>query len=203
MSVNDTYAPRPKHFLADLVHAMGEAARTAQQATIDQCKSEAQAYTERLRTGTNAGAGALHKAAVADASQIRAQSRAAEERLRLETEERISRRHKRLEDELRECDSVIELEIRRVGALLQAFEADVDKVFEQLRQGTDPSSLITIATRMPSPPVYIDPDARALVNDLRQARTRATRIESLDRTRMDSGMGFAPRTHARPRSGQP
>jgi hypothetical protein len=203
MSVNDTYAPRPKHFLADLVQAMGEAARTAQQATIDQCKSEAKAYTERLRAGTNSGAGALHKAAVADASQIRAQSRAAEERLRLETEERISRRNKRLEDELRECDSVIELEIRRVGALLQAFEAEVDTVFEQLRQGTDPSSLITIATRMPSPPVYIDPDARALVNDLRQARTRATRIESLDRTRMDSGMGFAPRTHARPRSGQP
>ena len=45
MSVNDTYAPRPKHFLADLVQAMGEAALTAQQATIDQCKSEAQAYT--------------------------------------------------------------------------------------------------------------------------------------------------------------
>jgi len=202
MSVNDTYAPRPKHFLADLVQAMGEAARTAQQATIDQCKSEAKAYTERLRAGTNSGAGALHKAAVADASQIRAQSRAAEERLRLETEARISRRNKRLEDELRECDSVIELEIRRVGALLQAFEAEVDTVFEQLRQGTDPSSLITIATRMPSRRSTSTP-TRGL-SSMIFARPHAGNADRVPGSHADGLRdGLCAEDHARPRSGQP
>ena len=77
MSANDTETRRPKQFLADLVRAMGEAARAARQETVEQCQSDAKAYTERLRAGTNSGAAELHKAAVADVGTIRDQSKAA------------------------------------------------------------------------------------------------------------------------------
>jgi hypothetical protein len=203
MSVNSTDTHRPKQFLADLVKAMGEAARAAQQATIDQCRSDATECTERLRAGTSGGSGDLHRAAVADVRTIREQSRAAEERVRIVTEERIIRRNQRLEEELREYQSAIETEVHSVGERVQAFEAEVARVFEQLVQGTDPLSFVKIAARMPSPPAFIDPVPGTLLHDLRQGRSRATRAESADRSRLDSGIAFAPRTHSRPRSGQP
>jgi uncharacterized protein (DUF885 family) len=188
MSVNDTDTRHPSQFLTDLVQAMGEAARTERQATIDQCQSDAKAYTEHLRAGTNGGAAALHRAAVADVSTIREQSKAAAERIRIETAERISRRNRRLERELQEYDSVIETEIHRVGEQVEAFEAEVAQFFEQLVQGTDPVSFLTIATRLPNPPAFVDPDPRTLLRDLRRGHSQAA---------------FTPRSHAKPRSGQP
>ena len=193
----------PKQFLADLVQAMGEAARTAQQATLDQCHSDATDCTERLRASTSGGSGDLHRAAVADVRTIREQAKAAEERVRIVTEQRIARRYQRLEDELQEYQAAIETEAQNVGGWLQAFEAEVAQVFEQLMQGTDPLSFVKIAARMPSPPAFADPDPEAIVRGLRQRQTQARRAESLDRSRLDPGMGFAPRSHARPRSGQP
>jgi hypothetical protein len=190
--VNSTDTHRPKQFLADLVQAMGEAARAERQATIDQCKSEATEYTERLRASTSGATGDLHRGAVGDVRTIREQSRAAEERVRTVTEERIARRYQRLDEELREYQSAVEAEVHRVGERVQAFEAEVAHVFEQLVQGTDPSSFMKIAARMPSSPAFVDPVPGTLLHDLRQSRSRAPRPES-----------FAPRTHARPRSGQP
>jgi hypothetical protein len=202
MSVISTDTQGPKQFLADLVQAMGEAARTAQQATLDQCHSDATDYTERLRAGTSGGSGDLHRAAVADVRTIREQAKAAEERVRIVTEQRIARRYQRLEDELQEYQAAIETEVQSVSERLEAFEAEVAQVFEQLVQGTDPLSFVKIAARMPSSPTFADPDPEAIVRGLRQRQTQSRRAESLDRSRLDSGMAYAPRTHARPRSGQ-
>jgi hypothetical protein len=203
MSVTSTDTPRPKQFLADLVQAMGAAARAAQQETLDQCRADAMAYTEHLRAGTSGGSGDLHKTAVADVRTIREQAKIAEERVLIVTEQRIARRYQRLEDELQEYRGAIETEAQSVGERLQAFEAEVNQVFEQLVQGTDPLSFVKIAARMPSPPTFADPDPEAIVRGLRQRQTQSRRAESLDRSRMDSGIAYAPRTHARPRSGPP
>src|ERR1035437_642091 len=192
MSVISTDTQGPKQFLADLVQAMGEAARTAQQATLDQCHSDATDCRGRLRASTSGGSGDLHRAAVADVRTIREQAKAAEERVRIVTEERIIRRNQRLEEELREYQSAIETEVHSVGERVQAFEAEVARVFEQLVQGTDPLSFVKIAARMPSPPAFIDPVPGTLLHDLRQGRSRATRAESADRSRLDSGIAFAP-----------
>lgn len=202
MSANDTETRRPKQFLADLVRAMGEAARAARQETVEQCQSDAKAYTERLRAGTNSGAAELHKAAVADVGTIRDQSKAAAERIRIETEARISRRNRQLEDDLAEYQAVVEAELHRVGERVQAFEAEVAQFFEQLRQGNDPLSFVTIAAHMPNPLAFVDPDPGAFVHDLRLAHSQATPEEARDQSRMDPATSFAPRAHSKPRSGQ-
>jgi hypothetical protein len=206
MSVNSTDSHRPKQFLADLVQAMGEAAISAREAALDQCHSDARAYTERLRVGTSGGTGDLHRAAVTDVRTIREQSKAYSERVRIQTEELIAHREQQLEEELRLYQSAIETEIDRVGERIQAFEAEVGQFFEQLLRGTDPLSLVTIAARMPNPPAFVDPDPAIILRGSRQGHGRghgqAPRAESTDRSRMDPGMAFAPRTNSRPRSGQ-
>jgi hypothetical protein len=199
--VASTDIDRPKQFLADLMQAMGEAARTARQDAIDQCKSDAQAYSESLHAGTSGGAGDLHRAAVADVRTLREHARAAEERVRVQTAERIARREQRLVDDLTEYQAALETEVQRVGLRVQAFEAEVAEQFKRLLEGTDPSSLMSLASRMPSPPSYPDPDPHDLIHDYRQGRGRAHRGEGQDRSVMNSGTAFAPRTHARPRSG--
>ncbi len=63
-SVNDTSADRSKQFLADLGKAMHSTAEAARLAATDECRSNAQAYTEYLRA--NSEGASLHKAAAAD-----------------------------------------------------------------------------------------------------------------------------------------
>jgi hypothetical protein len=186
--VNDTDTQRPRQFLTDLVKAMGEAARTAQQATIEQCQSDAQAYTEHLRAGTNGGTGALHKAAVADVATIREQSKEAVDRVRVETEERISRRNKKLEHDLHQYEAAVEYEITRVGEETEGFKAEVARFFEQLMQGDDPMSLVAVAARMPQPPAFDDPNPKTLLREFHRVHGQAS---------------FSPRANAKPRSGQP
>lgn len=213
MSVNETATRRPIQFLADLAQAMRATAETARPATIAQCESDAKAYTEHLRARTNSEVASLHKAARVDVGAIREWSKAEAERIRIETEERILRRHRQLEEELEEYDSAIEIELHRVGEQVQAFEAEVAQYFEQLLQDTDAASFATMVARMPDPPAFVDPDPGTLVHDLRLRRSQAMPADSLsisgetpeevpDHWWMDSPAALAARVRSKVGSGQ-
>jgi hypothetical protein len=176
---NDRATRRPTQFLADLAQAMRATAETARQATVEQCKSDADAYTEQLRAGTNGETASLRTASSADNGAIREWSKAEAERIRVEMEERISRRQSQLEEELQEYNSAIDIEFQRVGERVQAFEAEVAQFFERLLQGTDPASFATMASQLPVSPAFGDPDPAALVHDLRLSRSPAMQVESV------------------------
>ena len=187
----ETDGHRPKQFLTDLVQAMSEAARSARQASIDQCRSEAAAYTESLLAGKKSGADALHRAAVADVGVLRQQYKVAADRIVAETAERVVRRNMRLEDELRQSQADIETEIKRVGERMATFETELAGFCEQLRRGSDPQSIVKIASRAPRSPVF----------ETRIGSGQAAPPEPLDRSRPEFGTAYAPRSNSRPRSG--
>jgi len=211
---NDRATRRPTQFLADLAQAMRATAETARQATVEQCKSDADAYTEQLRAGTNGETASLRTASSADNGAIREWSKAEAERIRVEMEERISRRQSQLEEELQEYNSAIDIELQRVGERVQAFEAEVAQFFERLLQGTDPASVAKMASQLPVSPAFGDPDPAALVHDLRMSRSPAAQADSLpvpdqtpevvtDHWWMDSPAALAARVHAKPGPGEP
>ena len=158
---------RPTRFMADLALAMRATAETARQATIDQCQSDAQTYTEHLRARKNGDSASLHAAASADVGTIREWSKAEAERIRIEMEERIARRNVELEEELKEYRSAAEIEIQHVGERVAAFEAEVAAFFEKLLQGNDPTAFATMAALVPDPPAFNAPDPAALVQAIR------------------------------------
>jgi hypothetical protein len=214
MIENDRATRRPTQFLADLAQAMRVAAETARQATVEQCKSDANSYTEQLRAGTNGETASLRTASSADNGAIREWSKAEAERIGVEMEERISRRHNQLEKELQEYNSAIDIELQRVGERVQAFEDEVAQFFERLLQGTDPASLAKMASQLPVSPAFGDPDPAALVHDLRMSRSPAVQADSLpvpdqtpevvtDRWWMDSPAALAARVRAKPGPGEP
>ena len=211
---NDRATRRPTQFLADLAQAMRATAETARQATVEQCKSDADAYTEQLRAGTNGETASLRTASSADNGAIREWSKAEAERIRVEMEGRISRRQSQLEEELQEYNSAIDIELQRVGERVQAFEAEVAQFFERLLQGTDPASVAKMASQLPVSPGFGDPDPAALVHDLRMSRSPAVQADSLpvpdqtpevvaDHWWMDSPAALAARVHAKPGPGEP
>lgn len=163
--MNEFDGHRPKQFLADLTQAMRATAEMARQATLEQCQQDALVYTEKLRART--AAATLQKEAGADVVAIRDWSKAAMDRIRTETEERVARRHGQLEEELQECSAAVETEVQRVDELVRAFEVEVAQFFEQLVQGTDPSSFATMAARAPNPPAFPELGTGSLLDELR------------------------------------
>jgi len=179
MSEDDRATRRPTKFQADLAQAMRATVETARLATVEQCESDAKAYAEQLRAGTNGETASRRTAASADYGAIRQWSKLEAERIRVETEERTSRRHSQLEMELQEYNSAVELELQRVGERIQAFDAEVAQFFERLLQATDPASLAAMASQLPVSRAFGDPDPAALVHNLRLSRSPIKKTDSL------------------------
>jgi F0F1-type ATP synthase membrane subunit b/b' len=172
MSVNENATRRPGQFLADLTLAMSATAATARQATIDQCRTDAEARKEQLRSGQEDDALAMRKAAEADVAAIREWSKAEMDHTRTETEERIALRRRRLEGELEAYDSAIEIELRRVAEQIEAWQADLTVFFDRLLQDSDhsdPTTFAALAAQMPDPPSFEEPDPSGIVRSLRAA----------------------------------
>jgi hypothetical protein len=167
MSVNETGTHSPRQFLADLTQAMSATAETARQATIDQCRADAEAHVKQLRAMQDDEAISMRKAAEDDVATIREWSKTELDRTRLATEERIALRRKRLEGEIAEYDSAVEVELGRVGEEIQAWEADLGVFFERLLADPDPTTFAAMAAQMPDPPDFGNPDPSSLVRNLR------------------------------------
>ena len=170
ISVNDSAPNRANRFLADLTEAMRVAAESAQVTSVDQCRIDSKAYVENLRARTQDDSEGLRKSAQDDVATIREQSKARVDRIRQETEQRISRRRELLDQELQEYNSAIELEVQRVQQRVAAFQSEVGQFFEQLLQGADPAVFASMASQMPDPPSFAEPDRETLASELRATR---------------------------------
>jgi hypothetical protein len=139
---------------------MRSTAETARLAAVEHCREESKTYVEQLQAQTVDEAGSLRRDSEADVATIRSRSKSQVDQVRAETEERIARRMEHLQQELADYNAAIELEVQRVQERVVAFEAEVQRFFETLLQGADPTVFANMAYRMPSPPEF-DPNRPA------------------------------------------
>jgi hypothetical protein len=97
------------------------------------------------------------------------------ERIRVETEQRISRRRDLLEQELQEYNSAIELDIDHVQKRVASFETEVAAFFEKLQQESDPTVFASMAAQMPDPPEFSEADRSSMNEDMRARRDEIVR----------------------------
>lgn len=155
INVNESAPYRPKPFLADLMLAMRSTAETTRLRAIQECREDARACVEQIQTRTNDEADDLRSAAEASVVTIRESSQAQVERVRAEADELIGRRRERLEQELAEHNSVVELEVQRVQERVAAFQDEMTRFFERLLENdVDPTAIAAMASNMPSSPNF-------------------------------------------------
>jgi hypothetical protein len=99
------------------------------------------------------------------------------ERIRVETEKRVSRRRELLDQELHEYNAAIELEVQRVEKRVGSFEEEVAAFFEQLLQEADPTIFASMAAQMPDPPAFTEIANGALTAELRARREQIMRTD--------------------------
>lgn len=145
-------ARRDNPLVAGLVKAMREAAIASRAETTARLQAEAGARVEAIRARATTETAALRKRADDDVADIREWSKAELARIRQETEERIEARKGELTGEVERHAAVVERLVDEVQSTVSAFEADMDRFFEQLLAETDPARLAGLAERAPEPP---------------------------------------------------
>lgn len=153
--VSESAPYRLKPFLADLALVMRSTAETARLRAIRECREDARTCVEQIKARKDDEADNLRGAAEASVVTIRESSQAQVEQVRAQADELIGRRRERLEQELAECNSVVELEVQRVQERVAAFQDETTRFFERLLQNdVDPAAIAAMASKMPSPPNF-------------------------------------------------
>jgi hypothetical protein len=173
--VNETAVRHPNRFLADLMATMRSAAETARRETLEQCRTDAEAYTRELRAQSEDRAASLRATADADVEAIREWSRAEVERIRIETDSRIAALGAALERELGSFDSAVAGEVERVDLLVRDFERDVAAFCDRLLSEPDPAAFATLAAQMPDVPMF-EPETEAAVESEPEPERRSVAI---------------------------
>jgi hypothetical protein len=143
---------RDNPLVAGLVKAMREAALASRSETTDRLAAEATARVEAIRTRATTEAADLKKQADEDVSAIRDWSKAEMARVRQRTEERIDERKSELAAETERHAATVDRLVDEVETTVAAFEADMDRFFEELLAESDPARLATLAEQAPDPP---------------------------------------------------
>jgi hypothetical protein len=143
---------RGNPLVAGLIKAMREAAIASRQETTSQLQAEATARVEAIRSGSTEESATLRKRVDDDIAGIREWSKIEMARIRAETEHRIEeRRADAIAESQRHLSEVEEL-VLQVQSTVTAFEADMDRFFEELLAESDPARLATLAEQAPEPP---------------------------------------------------
>ena len=158
--------------VAGLVKAMRDAARAARDETTARMRADAAARADQIRLEAVAAGAALKKRADEDVTGIREWSRAEAARIRQETESRIAERKARLATETQAHAAATEKLNGELKDAIVAFEAEMERFFDQLLKEDDPARLATLAERLPEPPTFARlGDAPAPARAPRAART--------------------------------
>ena len=166
-SVNETFAGRPKQFLADLTQAMRSAAEAGQTTVVEQARANAESYIEGLRQEATGQQSSLREAAAEDVAQLRDQSKAQAQLVREESERRIRQRRQVLDDAIAEYARAEDAELKRVEEQVAAWELELGKFYTRLADETDPTIFASLASTMPNAPEYGDADPGELVRRMR------------------------------------
>ena len=145
-------ARRDNPLVAGLVKAMREAAIASRAETTARLQAEAGTRVEAIRARATTESADLKKRADEDVAEIREWSKAELARVRQVTDDRIEARKGELSSEIERHASAVERLVDQVQTTVSAFEADMDRFFEQLLAENDPARLAGLAERAPEPP---------------------------------------------------
>lgn len=165
--MNETFAGRPKQFLADLTQAMRSAAEAGQTTVVEQARANAESYMESLRQEATGEQSSLREAAAEDVAQLRDQSKAQAQLVREESERRIRQRRLVLDEAIAEYARAADAELKRVDEQVAAWELELGKFYTQLADETDPTIFASLAATMPNAPEYGEADPGELVRKMR------------------------------------
>lgn len=171
-------ANAPNRLLADLTSVMRATAETSRESALEQCRTDGQAFIERLHEIAEEGAKGLTKTAEDDVATIEGQSKSSVERVRGEAERRIGRRREILEQEAEEFKAAVDREIERVDGRVAEFEKEIAEFFGQL-EGSDPETFASLASKVPDPPVLEELDLDALASQVRERHEAIARAAAL------------------------
>jgi hypothetical protein len=171
-SVNEPVVGRPKQFLADLATAMRSTAEAASRTIVEQSQANAEAYAVEVRERAGSEIAGLRKAAADDVAVIRDQSKTEMQRVSEQGERLIVRRQQDLELELAEYDAALAFGLAHVKELVDEFEAQLSRSFDELVEEADPTIFASLAAQMPDLPDFGEPNPAGLVRQLR-ARSAA------------------------------
>lgn len=143
---------RTNPLVAGLVKAMREAAIASRAETTSRLQAEAGTRVESIRARATSETAELKKRADDDVAEIREWSKAELARIRQVTDDRIEARKTELTGELGRHAAAVEQLVDQVQTTVSAFEADMDRFFEQLLAENDPAKLAGLAERAPEPP---------------------------------------------------
>ncbi len=143
---------RTNPLVAGLVKAMREAAVASRAETTTRLQTEATARVEAIRTSGTEESSALRKRVDEDIASIRDWSKGEMSRIRQETETRIEARRADAIEENDRHGAHVEKLVEQVQSRVDAYEAEMDRFFEQLLAENDPARLAALAGQAPDPP---------------------------------------------------
>ena len=143
---------RDNPLVAGLVKAMREAAIASRDETTARLAAEAQARVEAIRARATDETAGLRKRAEEDVTAIREWSKAEIARVKQETDNRIDARKTALAAETDRHAASVDRLVDEVQTTVAAFEADMDRFFNELLAENDPARLATLAEQAPDPP---------------------------------------------------
>jgi hypothetical protein len=109
-------------------------------------------HVRKVRVRAAAEAEELKRLAEEDVGRIHDWSAAESERLRLETEGRISARREDLERHLRQHDDLIEREISGTSEAVEEYQTQLDQFVDRLAGEREPTEIAQLASQLPEPP---------------------------------------------------
>jgi hypothetical protein len=179
---------RPSKFMVDLTKAMQAAAEEARTRTIGQFQADAKGHIEQIHGRSSTEAADLRRQADDDVAAVREWSKLEIARIREETEGKISARKGQLESQIEMHAAQIEREIEIVQGRVSEFEAEMAAFFERLLAEDDPTSIASMAERLPEPPPFdtvAEYAAATIAEEIARAATAAAEAEAHAETEVE------------------
>jgi hypothetical protein len=141
----------------------------------------------------------LRRLADADVGEINEWSAGEADRIRRETETKISARREDLERHLRQHDALIEREITGANDAVEKYQAELDQFVERLAVEDDPTEIAQLARDLPEPP-DIDEVASAARADAVAEMSRSETAADVEAASLGL-VGVMDRSVIKPRTG--
>jgi hypothetical protein len=163
-------------FLHEIARQMLAAAQGERARISADVANSLEEHVRQVRIRASKEAQELRRLAEVDVDQINEWSAAEGERLRRETESRITARRDDLERHLRQHDDLIEREISGTSETVEKYQAELDEFVDRLAAEVDPTEIAQLASQLPEPP-RVDEVASAA---RAEAIAEMARIEAAD-----------------------
>jgi hypothetical protein len=146
------------------------------------------AHVEKVRFRASTEAEELKRLAEADVDHIHEWSAAEVERVRRETELRITARRQDLERHLRQHDALVEREIARATEAVEEYQNELGRFVGRLASEQEPTEIARLASLLPEPPSVEEIAAAARADAIAQLAASGAASEVASTTERGSAL---------------